>query len=266
MAFTFPWGLLGVILVSAALLGVSTIAILILALTISHNTAVAKCRPKHTPAHLLVVLGSGGHTTEMLSMLDHMELDQSLYTYRTYLVSSGDSFSANKAVEFENKHKPDAPATAHTNSYSVVTVPRARKVHQSYLSAPFSTLECFWACLLVLRGLHPDQPRLPGKFTSPYPDIIFANGPATAVCVMLAAKLLRFLQCIHRFFSRSQSPRIPRLRTVFVESWARVRNLSLSGLLLLPVADRFFVQWPGLGGRRAWWGMQKTEYVGWLVL
>lgn len=52
-----------------------------------------------------------------------------------------------------------------------------------------------------------------------------------------------------------------RLRTVFVESWARVRTISLSGKILLPFADRFLVQWPALDGKKAWWGAKKAEYV-----
>ena len=34
------------------------------------------------------------------------------------------------------------------------------------------------------------------------------------------------------------------VRTVFVESWCRVRSRSGTGRVLYPLADRFFVQWP----------------------
>src|SRR5947207_8439032 len=53
------------------------------------------------PTHLLVVLGSGGHTAEMLTMMRRLPLLAQKYTHRTYVVSSGDGFSAQKAVEFE---------------------------------------------------------------------------------------------------------------------------------------------------------------------
>jgi UDP-N-acetylglucosamine:LPS N-acetylglucosamine transferase len=37
-----------------------------------------------------------------------------------------------------------------------------------------------------------------------------------------------------------------RIKTIFIESWCRVENLSLTGRLVYPVADVFWVQWPGL--------------------
>ncbi|KAF7597462.1 UDP-N-acetylglucosamine transferase subunit [Aspergillus hancockii] len=254
--------------------GISAFIILIYALVISQNITVPKWRSKNTSAHLLVVLGSGGHTAEMFSMLRRMKLDQSRYTYRTYVVSSGDNFSATKAVEFETKYlnqiqKKTATDGNLAKSYTIVTVPRARRVHQSYLTTSFSTLRSFWACFLVLRGRHADQKPLPPTMASPYPDAILTNGPATAVCVILAARLLRLYNYIAGFLSfrkaESSSPTDYQLRTIFIESWARVTTLSLSGKILLPFADRFLVQWPALEGKKAWKGMRKTEYVGMLV-
>ena len=240
-----------------------------------------KCRPKQAPVHLLVVLGSGGHTAEMFSMLRRMKLDPSVYSYRTYAVSSGDNLSAAKAVEFETSlrdggqrggqgtgtNRPTVAKKADSQgSYSIVTVPRARRVHQSYLTAPLSTLQCFWACLLMLRGLHPDQGPLPSNILSAYPDLILSNGPATAVCVILAAKALRLCRYLNPPRNTEDSVLLKyQLRTIFVESWARVTTLSLSGKLLMPFVDRFLVQWPALEGKAAWKGMRKTEYVGALV-
>ena len=217
--------------------------------TAQSHIGVPKCRPKQSAAHILVVLGSGGHTAEMFSMLRRAKLDPSIYTFRTYVVSSGDHFSATKAAEFESDFMAARPEDG---SYDIVTVPRARRVHQSYLTAPFSTLRCFWACLLVL--LHPDQQR-------PCPDAILTNGPATAVCVIMAAKLIRLFRCSSGF----KASRPFQLRTIFVESWARVSMLSLSGKLLLPFVDRFLVQWPSLEGKQAWKGTRKTEYIGVLL-
>lgn len=265
-------------------------------LATSQNANIPRFRRKDTPSHVLVVLGSGGHTAEMFSMLRRMPLDPSIYTYRTYVVSAGDKFSATKAVEFEKslldrnrgaekqgKTQPKDISTSDLGAmshYTIVTVPRARRVHQSYLTAPFSTLQCFWACLLVLRGLHPDQNALPRFIRSPYPDVILTNGPATAVCVIMAAKTLRLINYLVSFFPfgtpserkaesqstwNGQAPLDFQLRTIFVESWARVTTLSLSGKLLLPFVDRLLVQWPGLEGKVAWKGMRKTEYVGALV-
>ncbi|KAK1138754.1 UDP-N-acetylglucosamine transferase subunit [Aspergillus melleus] len=256
-------------------LGSLVMLLILYVLPTTLSSVVPQWRARQTPAHLLVVLGSGGHTAEMFSMLRRMKLDPSQYTYRTYVVSSGDDFSARAATRFETDYLGLAA------SYTIVTVPRARRVHQSYVTAPFSTLQCFYACLLVLCGRHPDQPPRPPVLVSPYPDLILTNGPATGVCVILAARLLRLYHALVACFTRSNrlnvvhADRAPdnrllirdsfQLRTIFVESWARVTSLSLSGKLLLPFADRFLVQWPALEGKRAWKGMRPTEYVGTLV-
>ncbi|PTU19271.1 hypothetical protein P175DRAFT_0558835 [Aspergillus ochraceoroseus IBT 24754] len=287
LTWVFSW-----ILVLGAL-GYVAAKLIIRLLAVSQNTPVPKWRLNQSPIHLLVVLGSGGHTAEMFSMLRRMQLDPSKYTYRTYVLSSGDNFSAAKAVEFETallkqrKLKPSTDGqTTESESggaYTIVTVPRARRVHQSYFTSPFTTLQSFWSCLLVLRGLHPDQQAASSKLPSPYPDLILTNGPATAVCVVLAARILRLYQsCVMALFPSKVYPHARsladprsgrnaplsgdlRLRTIFVESWARVTTLSLSGKLLLPLVDRFLVQWPALEGKRAWRGMRKTEYVGTLM-
>ncbi|RAK82418.1 glycosyltransferase family protein [Aspergillus fijiensis CBS 313.89] len=277
MSSALNWAMLLWVLALTGTLCIFAALLLLYALIQSHNTKVPKWRPKNRPIHLLVVLGSGGHTAEMFSMLRRMELDPTKYTYRTYVVSSGDNFSAKKAVDFETTYlnQIEDPAVSErppptTGSYSIVIVPRARRVHQSYLTAPFSTLSSFWSCLLVLRGLHPDQgPLRSESMHSPHPDIILTNGPATAVCIILAARLLRLWHALSTMFllgSRSATMSNDfRLRTIFVESWARVTTLSLSGKLLLPFADRFLVQWPDLAGKRAWKGMRQTEYAGTLV-
>lgn len=36
------------------------------------------------------------------------------------------------------------------------------------------------------------------------------------------------------------------IRTLFIESWCRVNNLSLTGRLVYPITDEFWVQWPQL--------------------
>jgi beta-1,4-N-acetylglucosaminyltransferase len=37
-----------------------------------------------------------------------------------------------------------------------------------------------------------------------------------------------------------------KIKTIYIESWCRVKNLSLTGKLVYPVADQFWVQWPQL--------------------
>lgn len=40
--------------------------------------------------------------------------------------------------------------------------------------------------------------------------------------------------------------RLLRIHTIFIESWCRVENLSLTGRLVYPAAEVFLVQWPQL--------------------
>ncbi|EFE33088.1 glycosyltransferase family protein [Trichophyton benhamiae CBS 112371] len=263
----------------------------------------AQVRQPCRPVHLLVVLGSGGHTEEMLSMLRHAELDPAVYIRRTYIVSSGDAFSARKAVEYEKSIETSEQTgqdESKSSNYTIITVPRARRVHQSFLTAPLTTLQCFGFCMLVLMGRHPDQLTLTAHSSSSsspcpgYPDIILTNGPGTGVCVVVAARLLRLFdplvcrilpQARSDISSKSQTstysgpesrshsgPRDQRrgtrryLRTIFIESWARVTTVSLSGKILFPLVDRFLVQWEGLAGYSGWFGFgRKAEYVGTLL-
>lgn len=65
------------------------------------------------------------------------------------------------------------------------------------------------------------------------PDAIVSTGAALAVPFFLAGKLLG-------------------ARLIYVESLTRTTSLSLSGRLVRPLSDAFFVQWPDLArGRRA---------------
>jgi UDP-N-acetylglucosamine:LPS N-acetylglucosamine transferase len=49
-------------------------------------------------------------------------------------------------------------------------------------------------------------------------------------------------------------------RLVYVESVTRIDSLSLSGKIVYPLADAFFVQWPNAAGRR-----RRARFVGGLL-
>ncbi|KAL9609653.1 MAG: hypothetical protein Q9167_005606 [Letrouitia subvulpina] len=217
----------------------------------------------------------------MLSLLS-TSLNPSLHTHRTYVVSSGDNFSALKAAEFEREiEQKYAPAVAAagvgvSNSrsmskqsdgvqrgYDIRWVPRARRIHQSLLTTPGSACMCLWACFGVLRGdrhrLRPDDSAVAAASPSSssaaewtygkesraweeryqYPDLIIANGPGTAVLIILASLVLRFFAC---------KGTEGKMRSIYIESWARVKKLSLSGRILRTagMVNRFMVQWEGL--------------------
>lgn len=72
------------------------------------------------------------------------------------------------------------------------------------------------------------------------PDVILSTGAALAVPFFLVGKLFG-------------------ARLVFVESLTRIEDLSLAGRLVYPLADAFFVQWPGAARRR------RTRFAGRLL-
>ncbi|KAG9238401.1 glycosyltransferase family 1 protein [Amylocarpus encephaloides] len=222
--------------------------------------------PKTTPSQIVVVLGSGGHTAEMMSLL--RDVDPTRYKRRTYIVSSGDSFSTAKASEIEKRIQDRSNRNARrlarateagqydatTGIWAVKTVPRARKIHQPLYSTPFSALWCLFGCFKVLYETRRDTRSAPGQF----PDLIMANGPATAVIVIFAATILRYL---------SLAP-LWTMKVIYIESWARVKTLSLSGkiLLKLGVCTKFMVQWEALAKEiNGSSGKELVEWRGFLV-
>ncbi|HUA04020.1 MAG TPA: PssD/Cps14F family polysaccharide biosynthesis glycosyltransferase [Solirubrobacteraceae bacterium] len=70
------------------------------------------------------------------------------------------------------------------------------------------------------------------------PRAVITTGAGVAVPFLYAARLLRH-------------------RAIYVESLARIDQLSLSGRLVYPVATHFFVQWPELAKR-----YRRGRYVG----
>jgi beta-1,4-N-acetylglucosaminyltransferase len=248
---------------------------------------------------VLIVLGSGGHTHEMFYLL--RDLDTRKYTHRTYVVSSGDAFSAGRAVEFEKmleerenrreeKRERDAeypkilvstegggeqeegvftprpmplaerpPPHTGPEHYNITTLPRARRIHQPLYTTPFTALTTLLSAFRPLLSSPPLLPSQPPQnaveaAAQDLPDLIITNGPATGVIVVLAALILRFLD-----FRGAESRR--KCRTIYVESFARVTRLSLSGRLLGRVVDRFLVQWEELEGA----GGGRAEFCGLLV-
>ena len=181
---------------------------------------------EHRPAKVMAILGSGGHTAETLSLFKRLRSD--LFFPLEVVIASSDTTSEAKALKalrrWCDKSSPSKEQGQSTEpaerGLTVHRIPRSREVAQSWLTTPFTALwSLMFAFVLVFRV----QPR-----------VIVTCGPGTAVPLCYAAF----------FFSAIGVS--PRCRIVFVESFCRTRTLSLAGRLLLPVADRFFVQWPGL--------------------
>ncbi|KAJ2851721.1 metalloprotease [Coemansia brasiliensis] len=160
---------------------------------------------------LCVVLGSGGHTAEMMRLLQGIEFDR--YMERLYIVSNNDTLSLDQ-IGMVEKH-----GNIYNGEYYVERVPRSRDVGQPWTSTLISAANCLRRAAAIMFDYKP--------------DVVLCNGPGNCVIVCLVALVIRVLGLKH----------IP---IVYVESFARVRTLSLSGKILYLLADRFIVQWPML--------------------
>ncbi|BGP15147.1 hypothetical protein JCM10213_005392 [Rhodosporidiobolus nylandii] len=214
-----------------------------------HRTHSPSSRPPRPPtdeAKLAVFLGSGGHTAEMMRLVAHLDFARR-FTRRVWIISSGDGLSEAKALELERR--------IGSGEFRILRIPRARRVHQSYLTSPFTTLHslafCLWHISVAPLFLDPRR-----RFA----DLILLNGPGSCVPIACSAFLPRLLA-------------VPSPSLVYIESLARTRRLSLSAKLVRSLVDRFFVQWESLrdelvkrDGKADRLRLKaKVECQGWLV-
>jgi len=139
---------------------------------------------------LLVVLGSGGHTTEMLRLVDLLGPGLEY----VYLLEQEDGFS-------QARIRIPGPAF---------------RIHQPsrfgdalWLTALKTVRSALEACVLLARVR---------------PDAIVACGRGLAVAVCALGRLMG-------------------AKVIFIETAARVRSRSLTGRLVHPFVDLFYVQW-----------------------
>ncbi|XP_023365604.1 UDP-N-acetylglucosamine transferase subunit ALG14 homolog [Otolemur garnettii] len=178
---------------------------------------------------LLVVAGSGGHTTEILRLLEYLS---SAYSPRHYVIADTDKMSTNKINGFELYQAERKPSNRATEYY-IHRIPRSREVRQSWLSAVFTTLRSMLVSFPLTFRLKP--------------DVVLCNGPGTCVPICLSALLLGILG-------------IKKVIIVYVESICRVETLSMSGKILFHLSDYFIVQWPTLKEK-----YPKSVYLGRIV-
>ena len=173
-------------------------------------------------ARTLVVLGSGGHTGEMMYLM--RSLNRKKFRPLHIVYASSDSMSRVRALSEWN-----------SSTVSFHSVPRSRSVGQSWITTPFTTAWAIVHSILLIVRIRPDT--------------ILCNGPGTCVPICYAAFLLRFLG-------------LQWCDVVFVESFCRSKSLSLSGRLLYPIADVFVVHWKKLATRLQSTTHPRIKYVG----
>ncbi|XP_035517382.1 UDP-N-acetylglucosamine transferase subunit ALG14 homolog [Morone saxatilis] len=164
------------------------------------------------PVAVLVVAGSGGHTSEILRLMEGLSAG---YRPRHYVIADTDRMSEEKICTFESsKQHSDSES-----QFTICRIPRSREVHQSWSSSVISTLNALRYSLPLVFRLRP--------------DMVLCNGPGTCVPLCVAGLLLGILG-------------MKKVLIVYVESICRVQTLSLTGKILYPISDYFFVQWSPL--------------------
>jgi len=136
-------------------------ALLLLALLV----LLLRRRRKRDRIATLVVLGSGGHTAELLRLIT--DFDFGRYAPLTLVTAATDTTSRAKA---ERELPQAALSTARW-----AAIPRAREVGQSFLSSVPSTLKALFACVRLI--------------WTASPDLVLVNGPGTCVPVAVLARL-----------------------------------------------------------------------------
>jgi len=157
------------------------------------------------------------------------------YNPRLYVTAEGDKMSQDKANSSELAFRKKCDDSGTALKFQVGTIPRARKVLQSYFTSIFTTL---YAVLLSFSKVY--------KFS---PDLLLCNGPGTCIPLCFWAFFLNFIG-------------LRKTTIVYVESWCRVERLSLSGLILYHsfMANYIYIQWPQLKNL-----YPRTSYIGRLV-
>ncbi len=186
--------------------------------------------PKLKPSCTLAVLGSGGHTTEMIRLLSSLNKDH--YQPFYYIVADTDTTSvkrlnnvheqAKMKMEDENKKKCQEYTMIPPNHTHIFKIPRAREVGQSYITSIFTTIHSILSSAHIV-------------LCKTKPEILIINGPGT--CIPIA-----FWTYIGRMVG------ICKGKTIFCESFCRVTSLSLTGKILvrLKMVDLFLVHWQEL--------------------
>lgn len=169
------------------------------------------------PLECFVFLGSGGHTGEMLRLLEH---NKSVFfgAGRTVHVGYSDE---NSLLKFKSKFLgPESRAEVQFHAFH-----KARDVGSGLCSSVLtvsatlmSSMALVWKIKWGMRGKR---------------NLTLLNGPGTCCVITLWLKLL------HLFTFQAS-------RIVYVESLARTNRLSLTGKIVYPLVDEFVVQWPEL--------------------
>ncbi|KAI1294405.1 oligosaccharide biosynthesis protein Alg14 like-domain-containing protein [Xylaria venustula] len=180
--------------------------------------------------YVLMICGSGGHTAEMIQMVER-SIRSEKSSHRRWAVGKDDVQSYEKILAFEqrlldhfSRHNLDS------GTFDIMRFGRARYVHQSWLTTPFTAI----LSLLDILAILITPPRQNTAPSLPFPGVIVTNGPGTGFLFLAIARAFRLIHLAPA----------THMRTIYIESWARVKSLSLTGKLIRSskLADLFIVQ------------------------
>ncbi|KAG5898045.1 hypothetical protein JTB14_001754 [Gonioctena quinquepunctata] len=201
---------------------VARILFLIHKITTGHSKYATYKRT--TPCKTVICIGSGGHTTEMITLIKNLDFDK--YSPRYYVMAKSDVTSETKIQELERNKAEQGQST----DYVIYKIPRSRVVNQSFITSVFTTIFSILYSIPIALKIRP--------------ELILCNGPGTCIPICGLGFLLRIFCIVET-------------KIVFIESFCRTRTLSLSGKILLYLADNFIVQWPSLKEK-----FKRTDYIG----
>lgn len=202
-------------------------------------------------AYYLYVLGSGGHTAEMLELV-YLSGRPAPNAHRRYVFTTGDNNSLAQVFDLERLFSEAWPGQ--NGTWDTYQVERARNVHQPLYTAWFTSL---LSLLSIFKALTtpPEQRRDPEEQKNfKFPHLIVTNGPGTGVMTAVVARLLKIF-C----YAPSHC-----MKVIFIETWAHVRTLSLTGKifhwgrLVGGIVDVFLVQHGPLAEK---YGYQKFSFI-----
>ncbi|KAK0651621.1 glycosyltransferase family 1 protein [Cercophora newfieldiana] len=201
-------------------------------MTISDPNAPAPDTDSLPAVYFLYVLGSGGHSAEMIETIKQKFRGQK-NQHRRYIITTGDKSSQNMIASLESTIS-DAYPDERAGTRDVFLIKRARAVHQPLWTAPFTCLMSAAHAVNALTREPNLRPFGTYGYQFKYPHVIITNGPATGLIVGMVAHLLKIFYLVPPH----------RLKIVYIESWAKTKTLSLTGRLFYwtGIANMFCVQ------------------------
>ncbi len=165
---------------------------------------------------IMIILGSGGHTGEILLMIQKLDFNKFSACY--FVSSHNDKNSENKAKEsIQIKNFPNT-------KFHFLKIYRARNVGQSFVSSVPTTLYAIFQSLFILIKYRP--------------NMVVTNGPGVAFPILFVGYVLRLLMILCEF------------KIMFIESYCRTKSISLCGKIVEPLCDRFIVLWKNLESKK----------------